>query len=313
MASLARIALCAAVLAACKSSSSSLPGPGLDQQVGVRGAQLVKGPIVDPGCDPATSADCGPAVTAVMRNQASVVRGDGTVFLEGRLGEGGTALHVWAEGDPDHWIALPSINDLVVPSELDYSVELEFSFSIQTDTITLDLQAADAKGHLGPVTTTDYTILPDVPPATLEVSLGWDAPADMDLYVELPDGTLVGPKNINANVPSGNPSDPSWMYSGYIDLDSNSECVIDSVQREDFVWLAHTGDPKAVPPPSGHYKVYANLFAPCGASAVSFDTIAQVNGEVVARAASTLYPFDSRTLPGDDQAPGLLMMELDLP
>ena len=31
-------------------------------------------------------------------------------------------------------------------------------------------------------------IQPDVPPAQLLVSLGWDAPVDLDLHVELPDG-----------------------------------------------------------------------------------------------------------------------------
>src|SRR5687768_10762506 len=105
-----RLAVCALALVGCE-SSVALFGPGLDQQVRVRDGQLVKGPLVDPGCDPATSSDCGPAITSVARNQASVKRGDGTVILSGRLGKGGTALHVWAEGDRNHWVVLPSSFD----------------------------------------------------------------------------------------------------------------------------------------------------------------------------------------------------------
>ena len=306
------IALCVLALVGCE-SSSSLFGPGLDQQVRVRDGQLVKGPIVDPGCDPATSSECGPAVTSVSRNQASVKRGDGTVIVTGRLGRGGTALHVWAEGDPNHWVVLPSSFDPIQPDELTYSIALEFSFAIQGEAVNVYMQAADENGKLGPVTISEFTILPDVPPAELLVSLGWDVPADLDLHVELPDGTIVGAKNINSNVPSGNPADLSWMYGGFLDIDSNQECLIDAIDRENVVWLKHEGDPKAVPPPSGHYKVYANLFDPCGASSVSFEAVAQLNGQVIQRGASILYEFDSRQLPPADEAPGLLLMEFEVP
>ncbi len=306
------IALCVLGLLGCE-SATSLFGPGLDQQVRVRGGQLVKGPIVDPACTPETSAECGPAVTAVSRNQASVTRGDGTVIVTGRLGPGGTALHVWAEGDSNHWVDLPSSFDALEPDELTYLIELEFSFAIQGEALKVHLQAADEDGRLGPVSVSEFTILPDVPPAKLLVSLGWDAPADLDLHVELPDGTIVGAKNINSNVPSGNPGDLSWMYGGYLDYDSNQECRIDSVQRENVVWLDRTGSPNAVPPPSGHYKVYANLFGTCGVSSVNFEAVAQLDGEVIQRGASTLYEFDSRLLPAADEAPGLLLMEFEVP
>ena len=293
-------------------SSTSLFGPGLDQQVRVRGGQLVKGPIVDPGCDP-SSSDCGPAVTSIARNQASVTRGDGTVIVTGRLGPGGTAIHVWAEGDPNHWVALASNFDFIEPDELQYTLELEFSFSIQGDVLPVYLQAADEDGRLGPVSVTEFTILPDVPPAKLLVSLGWDAAVDLDLHVQLPDGTVVGAKNINSNEPSNNPADPSWMYGGFLDYDSNQQCQIDARNRENVVWLKRENDPNAVPPPSGLYRVYAHLFAPCGASSVSFESVAELDGEVIQRGASTLYEFDSRVHPSDGEAPGLLLMEFEVP
>jgi len=235
----AYIAMCALSVLGCESTSSF--DLGLDQQVRVQNGQLLKGQPIDPGCDPATSSTCGPAVTEVRRNQTEVSRGDGTVGVQGRLGPGATALHVWAEGDSNHWVVLPSNFDFTVPDELTYSIQLEFSFAIQTDTLNVHLQAADESGRLGPPSIAEYTILPDVPPAALLVSLGWDAPADMDLHVQLPDGTMVGAKNINSTKPSSIPGDPGYMYGGYLDLDSNQQCVTDALNRENFVWLDHAG------------------------------------------------------------------------
>jgi hypothetical protein len=311
MARYACIALCALPLLGCESSISSWD-PGLDQQLRVRGGQLVKGPLVN--CDPATST-CGPAVTEVRRNQSEVKRGDGTALVDGRVGNGATALHVWAEGDSNHWVYLPGPFDTLKPDELVYTLELEFSFAIKADVDVLNvyIQAADDRGRLGPASIAEYTILPDVPPAALLVSLAWDASADMDLYVRLPDNTIVGPKNVNSTTPSNNPADPSWMYGGFMDLDSNQECHIDAINRENFVWLKHEGDPLDKPPPSGDYKVYANLFSPCGASSVSFAATALLDGTKLESAASTLYEFDARVLPVDDEAPGLLLMEFHVP
>lgn len=306
----ATLALCA--LAGCESSISSFD-LGLDQQVRVTGGQLVRGQPEDPGCDPATSSNC-PAVTEIRRNQTEVSRGDGTVGLQGRIGRGATALHVWAEGDTNHWVVLPSSFDFTVPDELTYAIQLEFSFAIQTDTLNVYMQAADESGTLGPASIAEYTILPDVPPAALLVSLGWDAPADMDLHVELPDGTIVGAKNINSTKPGSIPGDPSYMYGGYLDLDSNQQCLIDSLNRENFVWLDHVGDPRNLPPPSGRYKVYANLFSPCRTSSVNFEATVTLAGEKLEEsAASTLYEFDARELPSADEAPGLLLMVFDVP
>lgn len=305
------LVLCTLPLLGCESSISTFD-LGLDQQVRVTGGQLVSGPLLDPGCDPATASRC-PAVTEIRRNQTEVKRGDGTVGVEGRIGPGATALHVWAEGDTNHWVVLPSSFDFTVPDELTYAIKLEFSFAIQTDTLNVYMQAADTSGALGPPSIAEYTILPDVPPAALLISLGWDAPADLDLHVELPDGTIVGAKNINSTKPSSIPGDPGYMYGGYLDLDSNQQCLIDSLNRENFVWLDHEGDPRNLPPPSGRYKVYANLFAPCGASSVNFEATATLAGAKLESAASTLYEFDSRLLPPVTEAPGLLLMAFDVP
>lgn len=277
--------------------SASIFGPGLELQVRVKGGQVARGPLAeDQG---------GPAVTQVSRGQRQIVRGDGTVIIRGRLGPNGSALHIWAEGDPHHWITLPSGFDFVIADELQFVAELEFSYAIQTDVLKLHMQAADNDGRLGPVTISEFDVLPDVPAAQLMVSLGWDAPADLDLHLQIPDGTIVGAKNINSNDPATGPID-AWMDGAFLDFDSNQQCEIDARNRENILFL------NAAPPP-GRYKVYVQLFAPCGTSSVNFETIAQLAGDVIARGASTMYEFDSRIHPGPGDVPGLLVMEFDVP
>jgi hypothetical protein len=280
--------------------STSLFGPGLELQIRAEGAELQRG-----GLD---EDEGGPAVTEVRRPQPEVIRGDATVGFGGRLAPGGVALHLHAEGDPHHWVIPASGFDFVVSDELMWSTTLEFSYAIQSDVLNVSLQAADSDGRLGPVTTTSFNILPDVPPARLLVSLGWDAAVDLDLYVRLPDGVVVGAKNINSyDRPTGPVSDPDeWMDGGFLDYDSNQECELDLRNRENVMWLNAA-------PPSGHYQVYAQLFSPCGQSAVNFVGVIQVDGEVVGTAASTLYDFDARIPPGDGEAPGLLLTEFDIP
>jgi len=290
-----------AALVACD-SSASLFGPGLDLKLRVNEGQLQRGVLGGDGG--------GPAVTQVQRPQPQVVRGQGTVMMSGRLGPGGVALHIHAEGDDNHWVIPAKGFDFVVADELQWSAQLQFSHAIQSDTLRVFLQAADKDGRLGPVTETSFSVLSDVPPARLLVSLGWDAPVDLDLHVMLPDGTVVGSKNPNSYEPPapGQPLPPpdEWMEGGWLDFDSNQQCELDLRNTENVMWL------NADPPP-GRYKVFAHLFSACGHASVNFVSVVQHNGDVVERGASTLYEFDARVHPDDDDAPGLLLLEFDIP
>jgi hypothetical protein len=294
------LALTLSLSAAGCERSESLFGPGLELQIRAQGAQLQRGEL---GADQG-----GPAVTQIRRPQPEVARGDATVHFGGRLGADGVALHLHADGDPHHWVLPAKGFDFVVSDELQWSTILEFSHAIQSDIVGVNLQAADAEGRLGPVATTVFNILPDVPPARLLVSLGWDAPVDLDLHVRTPDGIVVGAKNINSYEPpvGSAPVPGEWMEGGYLDFDSNQECVLDLRNRENILWLNSD-------PPPGRYQVYAHLFSACGQSAVSFIAVVQVNGDVIARAASTLYDFDARIHPVEGEIPGLFMIEFEIP
>lgn len=287
--------------AACEGPSASLSDPGLDLQVRAADAQLVRGPL--------GKSEGGPAVSALLRPQPEVRRGEATVVVKGRLGPGGVALHLHADGDANHWIMPTKGFDFVVQDELLWGGLLEFSHAIQGDTVNVSLQAADRDGRLGPITKTQFAVLPDVPPARLLVSLGWDAPADLDVYVRTPDGTVVGSKNINSwepPPPGVVPPPDAWRQGGWLDYDSNEDCRLDLRNRENVVWIDAT-------PPAGTYHVYANLHSPCGTAAVNFEAVAQRDGNVIERARSTLYEFDAREVPDENEAPGLLLMSFDMP
>ena len=249
----------------------------------------------------------GPDVSQVLRPQAAVVRGDGTVELGGRLGPGGVALHIQAVGDPDHWVLGAKGFDFVVQDELQFSARLEFSHAITDEEVRVQLQAADENGRLGPIEEASFIMADSVPPAILLVSLAWDAPVDLDLHVRDADGVVVGAKNINSYEPIPGTIDPdAWRQGGFLDFDSNQHCELDLRNRENVVWLE--GDP-----PAGRYQVYAHLFSSCGQASVNMTTTAHLGGELVSEGGATQYDFDSRVHPSGDEAPGLLLMEFDVP
>jgi len=244
-------------------------------------------------------------VSQVIRPQPQVRRGEATVKLSGRLGANGVVLNMQATGDADHWQVPAKGFDFVVADELLWDAQLQFSHSITSDRVPVLLQAVDANGVAGPVEETSFAVVDDVPPSALLVSLGWDSPVDLDLHVELPDGTVVGAKNIASvePVPGQVPTPDAWMTGAYLDYDSNQECRLDLRNRENVVWLQA--------PSAGTYRVFAHLFSPCDQAAVNAAVVVQRGDDVTDEVATTLYEFDSRQHPSAG-APGLLMLEFDV-
>jgi hypothetical protein len=79
----------------------------------------------------------------------------------------------------------------------------------------------------------------------VQVSLTWDTPTDLDLYVRDPNGVLIF---------FGNRS-PS-NSAGRLELDSNPGCRIDGRNTENITWPAGTA-------PNGAYTVLVDLFSAC--------------------------------------------------
>jgi hypothetical protein len=104
---------------------------------------------------------------------------------------------------------------------------------------------------------------PEEPPPALVVSLGWDAPVDLDLVVVTPEGKRISAKRPTTGTPdaSGN-VDVLAPGIGVLDQDANEGCTRDGVSRESLVFDEA--------PLSGRYAVYVSLFDPCGEPSVRF-------------------------------------------
>lgn len=290
---------CLAASPACTSSSPSTFDPGLDLRIRIQGAELHQGPLgEDRG---------GPSVTQISRPKPLVLRGESSVALAGRLAQGGVALHIQAKGDDDHWVVNAKGEDFVFPSELVFSTHFALSHIIEEDELVLLLQAADKDGVLGPVTEVEFTISDERQSANLLVSLAWDAPADLDLYLELPDGTVVGAKNIHSfDLSPGSLPQSENPPGAFLDYDSNQECRLDLRNQEHILW--HESIPL-----SGSYRVYAHLFSPCGNQVVNMVATARASTELLMISGASQTPFDSRHHPSEGEAPGLFMMEFEIP
>ena len=287
--------------AACAQDAQD-PSPGLHLLFRVVDAQFMRDSLVPP--DPE-----GPVVPIIRQQQSLVRRGEADVTLQGRLGPGGWSVHMQLEGDPDHWAKPAGVFDFAFPDQLLWRAQLEFSSAIPTGTTaTVLTQAVDRDGRGGPIRRTVFALAEEPPPSFLSVSLGWDAPVDLDLHVVTPDGIDIHPKNINSFIPP--PPGTStvtdvWRQGGRHDFDSNQECVFDGRQVERVLYVE-------APPPPGRFRVYAQLFSACGHESVRFRAVVHQGGAVVGQAQSALFAFDAREHPGPGEAPGLLLLEFDV-
>ncbi|HEV8549443.1 MAG TPA: hypothetical protein VGQ57_10450 [Polyangiaceae bacterium] len=108
-------------------------------------------------------------------------------------------------------------------------------------------------------------------PPALVVSLGWDTAVDLDLKIVTPSGKLVDPKHPNTADPVDGKVDLDAPGVGVLDRDSNGDCRLDDLNRENLVFETQ--------PEPGRYAIYADLYEACGKSSVRFET------ELVARVA----------------------------
>ncbi|HAX81424.1 MAG TPA: hypothetical protein DCY40_02510 [Actinobacteria bacterium] len=116
--------------------------------------------------------------------------------------------------------------------------------------------------------------------ATLTVGLGdvavtldWEGPADIDLWVTDPNGETV---RYDSDSSSG----------GHLDDDSNKDCEADAPPPPETIsWEPGTA-------PLGSYSVTVDYWTECGAGAVEFTVTVTVNGQVILSTTSTLTDVD---------------------
>jgi hypothetical protein len=110
---------------------------------------------------------------------------------------------------------------------------------------------------------------------TLQITLGWNTGADMDLYVVDPSGTEISYSNTRSNT------------GGYLDRDARGACTNGQVVENVFWENA---------PPAGHYAVRVHYYSACSAAGPTpFTVSVAFNGQIV-----DAYQFtatDGQTVP----------------
>ncbi len=281
--------------------------PGLDAQLRVAGAQFFRGTMPDGD---------GPAVAEIDSLNNTVRPGEMGKPLGGQIGKGGSAIALQMDGDPGYWSTPGSTPDGLNPGNLDYSVKLSFADTLSVGPHVVTLRGVDENSNFGPpsmitLNAQDVT----TPTGALVISLTWDTEADLDLHVVDATGVEIWAHHITDFVPPqpGDMIDQQKLAtSGYLDFDSNSQCVIDGRRQEDVIWrVVDDTNPNKTPVP-GVYTVRVDTFSLCGqAEAHWVATATLADGTQLAAANGIVGDFDTRMSHG--AGAGVLAFQFAVP
>jgi hypothetical protein len=287
-----------AALGAC-SSGSATNDPALDARMRIAGAQFVRGPM------PAGSPG-GPHVASITVPNDNVRPSFSNDPISGALDPSATAAAIGIDGDVGYWLVLAGAPSVATPGDPTYAVLASFAADLAPGPYTLVVRAVDASGAFGPPSTETLTsTATPLPTGALVVTLAWDTEADLDLHVIDPSGDDVFHGNPSSAPPItfGQGDADAGVSYGYLDFDSNAECRIDGLRREDVIWSA--------PPPSGHYVVRVDTASLCAAPIAQWVATATLEGSRVGGATGTSVDADTRG--PHDRGAGVTAFEFDVP
>jgi hypothetical protein len=257
---------------------------GLTEPISVESAQFVEGEL--PGIAPLTDDELiagakpePPNVTSYDLSNQLILPGEPAKSLRGRASRDALAVGVRIESEGGgYWLVPTRLADPMNQGELGWDLRAAFNpglvpgkkrllFAAIGDDARSGTQTAVQICVASPIPDNNNVCDPRRPPPELVISLAWDSAVDLDLRVVTPEGKIVDSKHPTTALADeeGN-VDPSFDGVGHIDRDSNANCVIDGLQRENLVF--------DVLPTSGTYLVYANLYDGCGE-----DTVQTVGSE----------------------------------
>ena len=231
-----RLAAVLSVLAfaACDSGDPDGPSPTsvvASVQVGSAAASFLSGAFPTAGTADAPAVD----------GSEQIVLG-GSVLLQVDVPDGADRVLIGVEGSEGYFAApLPAGNARVAARTV--VVTTNPNTSVRTFTVLI---AYETDGEPSQRARRVLTVNPDANTSDqLQVSLNWDAPVDLDLHLETPNGE---------DIYYGNDVGTS---GGTLDLDSNAGCSLDRVDNENITWDADDA------PASGPYTVRVDLWSAC--------------------------------------------------
>jgi len=272
---------------------------GADAYMQIPGAQFVRGPM------PQGSAS-GPSVLKVSLMNNNIWAGLDNDPIGGALDPTATAAAVGLQGDVGCWILVAGVPSETTPDDPSYSATLQFSQGIILGNYTLVVSAVDQNGNFGAQATQLLVAeaSPLNPPATgdLVVTLTWDTESNLDLHVVDPAGLDIYWGNQSSQPPFSFDQTDGGSY-GYIDYDSNANCVIDGLRREDAIWPN--------PPPSGQYTVRVDAPSLCGQPIANWTVRVVLEGTQIAQASGVAV--DADTMGSHGSGSGVLALQLNVP
>jgi hypothetical protein len=311
-----KLAMCLAAAAfplmagACGGAS---PDPGLTalMRLSGTGVQFIPGTLT---AEPRAEA---PAMQAINVSTNIVFPG-ATGRPLGGSAFGSQAVLIGLDGDSGHWIVPTGLPDTETEGAFDFSASLAVSPLLPLDPAKRSLlfRAVDAQGNVGPPLSLDLKVqaLTATDGQPLVVTVEWDTEADLDLKLRVPNvkdpSTPVDvwtkhrvalPQLGNADPPY---TDDEVKAAAQLDYDSNANCVLDGLRRENVIFPAA--------PPSGQYEVRVDATSLCGQVAARWHAFAVANGtDVLGEAYGQMGDVDTQSSHGP--ATGTLAFTFQVP
>jgi hypothetical protein len=300
-----RLARAAAVVGVCALGGTGVascngvqPDPGTDAYMQVPGAQFVRGPM--------PSGSAGPVVEQLNLPNNNIWAGLENDPVGGALGPTATAAAIGLRADVGYWIVPAGPADVSTPTFPSFAASASFSTGIILGSYTLVARAVDSSGAFGPAKTQILVAedSPTNPPPTgvLVVTLTWDTESNLDLHVIDPTGAEIWWGD-QSSMPAQSFNQPDGGSYGYIDYDSNANCVIDGLRREDAIWPD--------PPPPGKYTVRVDAASLCGQPIANWTVRALYRGKAFAQASGVAV--DADTMGSHGAGSGQLAMQPTVP
>jgi hypothetical protein len=275
---------------------------GLEEPFSVHGAQLIEATL--PGQAPLTTEQINdgvrpekPFVNGLVANLQLLRPHLAGVGFSGLVSDDAVAVGLQLEGQGSgYWVFPAGAPDAFVPGFLTWSGLVDFH-EVPPGRHRLLAAAIDARGNSGTQAGTTLCIQRPVPdngnvcdprrtPPGIVVSLTWNRPVDLDLLVASPTGDLIEAKSPASGPLTPPPTqrlDRDAPGAGYLDVDSNRECVPDGRQRENVIFNS---------PVPGRYRVYANLHDSCGQDSVQYEV--SVHARTIGAEADTFDVVETR-------------------
>ena len=219
-----------------------------------------------------------PTVDTITTHNNQVFPGATGRSITGSVNGKAVAVLIGLDGDSAHWLVPVGVPDFEIMGNFTFAASVSYSPDLPLGKRQLQFRGIDVDGNLGPIQSLALSVGLTAPQGNLVVQLDWDTEADLDLHLRII-GTdpNVKPIDVWNKAPLALPPAPAGapytradvMAAGRLQLDSNSQCVIDGQRHEEIVF------PGVVPP--GTYEVRVDTFSLCGEATARWHVAAFTN------------------------------------